>query len=164
MRSRRIARYALLTALAMVLSWLESMIPVSNAAPGMKLGLTNLVVIFALYRMGLRDAAVVSLIRVLLVSFTFGNAYSFAYSMAGALLSLGVMALLKRTGKFSILGVSVAGGVCHNIGQILVAIAVLETARLAYYLPVLLVSGTAAGACIGAAGALVAGRIRLDEK
>jgi len=164
MRSRRIARYALLTALAMVLSWLESMIPVSNAAPGMKLGLTNLVVIFALYRMSLRDAAAVSLIRVLLVSFTFGNAYSFAYSMAGALLSLGVMALLKRTGKFSILGVSVAGGVCHNIGQILVAVAVLGTARLAYYLPVLLVSGTAAGACIGAAGALVAGRIRLDEK
>lgn len=164
MRSRRIARYALLTALAMVLSWLESMIPVSNAAPGMKLGLTNLVVIFALYRMSLRDAAAVSLIRVLLVSFTFGNAYSFAYSMAGALLSLGVMALLKRTGKFSILGVSVAGGVCHNIGQILVAVAVLGTARLAYYLPVLLVSGTAAGACIGAAGALVVGRIRLDEK
>lgn len=164
MRNRRIAQYALLVALAMALSWLESMIPVSTAAPGMKLGLTNLVVVFALYRMRLQDAAAVSLIRVLLVSFTFGNAYSFAYSMAGAVLSLGVMTLLKRTGRFSILGVSVAGGVCHNIGQILVAVAVLGTARLAYYLPVLLVSGTAAGACIGAAGALVVERVHLGKK
>ena len=117
--TRRMARYALLTALAMVLSWLESMVPVSAAAPGVKLGLTNLVVIFALYRMGLRAAAAVSLARVGLVSMTFGNAYSFAYSLAGAALSLAVMALLRRTGRFSILGVSVAGGVSHNIAQIL---------------------------------------------
>ena len=116
--TRRMARYALLTALAMVLSWLESMVPVSAAAPGVKLGLTNLVVIFALYRMGLRAAAAVSLARVGLVSMTFGNAYSFAYSLAGAALSLAVMALLRRTGRFSILGVSVAGGVSHNIAGV----------------------------------------------
>ena len=125
--TRRMARYALLTALAMVLSWLESLVPVSAAAPGVKLGLTNLVVIFALYRMGLRAAAAVSLARVGLVSMTFGNAYSFAYSLAGAALSLAVMALLRRTGRFSILGVSVAGGVSHNIAQILVAVAALGT-------------------------------------
>ena len=107
--TRRMARYALLTALAMVLSWLESMVPVSAAAPGVKLGLTNLVVIFALYRMGLRAAAAVSLARVGLVSMTFGNAYSFAYSLAGAALSLAVMALLRRTGRFSILGVTWPG-------------------------------------------------------
>lgn len=163
MRSKRVARYALLTALAMVLSYLESLVPVSAAAPGIKLGLTNLVVIFALYRMSLRDAAVISLIRVVLVSLTFGNAYSFAYSLAGAALSLAAMALLKRSGKFSILGVSIAGGVCHNIGQILVAIAVLGTARLAWYLPALLLSGTVAGVCIGAVGALVTSRIRLAD-
>ena len=162
MSSRRLARYALLTALAMALSWLESLVPLAGAVPpGVKLGLTNLVVIFALYRMSLRDAAVISLIRVVLVAFTFGNSYSFAYSLAGAALSLAVMALLKRSGKFSLLGVSVAGAVSHNIAQVLVAMAVIETSRLAWYLPVLLVSGIAAGVCVGAAGALIVKRIRL---
>lgn len=162
MSSRRLARYALLTALAMALSWLESLVPLAGVVPpGVKLGLTNLVVIFALYRMGLRDAAAISLIRVVLVAFTFGNSYSFAYSLAGAALSLAVMALLKRSGKFSLLGVSVAGAVSHNIAQVLVAMAVMETSRLAWYLPVLLVSGIAAGVCVGAAGALIVKRIRL---
>lgn len=159
--TRRMARYALLTALAMVLSWLESLVPVSAAAPGVKLGLTNLVVIFALYRMGLRAAAAVSLARVGLVSMTFGNAYSFAYSLAGAVLSLTVMAVLKRTGKFSILGVSIAGGVGHNLGQIAVAMAVLGTARLVWYLPALLVSGVAAGVAIGAVGGVLTERIKI---
>lgn len=158
--SKRVARYALLIALAMALSWLESLVPLSMAAPGMKLGLTNIVVVFALYRMSLRDAAALSLVRVLLVSMTFGNAYSFAYSLAGAVLSLTVMAVLKRTGKFSILGVSIAGGVGHNLGQIAVAMAVLGTARLAWYLPALLVSGTLAGAAVGVAGGLVAARVK----
>ena len=162
MSSRRLARYALLTALAMALSWLESLAPLAGAVPpGVKLGLTNLVVVFALYRMSLRDAAVISLIRVVLVAFTFGNSYSFAYSLAGAALSLAVMALLKRSGKFSLLGISVAGAVSHNIAQVLVAMAVMETSRLAWYLPVLLVSGIAAGVCVGAAGALIVKRIRL---
>lgn len=162
MSSRRLARYALLTALAMALSWLESLVPLAGVVPpGVKLGLTNLVVIFALYRMGLRDAAAISLVRVVLVAFTFGNSYSFAYSLAGAALSLAVMALLKRSGKFSLLGISVAGAVSHNIAQVLVAMAMLETARLAWYLPVLLVSGIAAGVCVGAAGALIVKRIRL---
>ena len=162
MSSRRLARYALLTALAMALSWLESLVPLAGVVPpGVKLGLTNLVVIFALYRMGLRDAAAISLVRVVLVAFTFGNSYSFAYSLAGAALSLAVMALLKRSGKFSLLGISVAGAVSHNIAQVLVAMAVLETARLAWYLPVLLVSGIAAGVCVGAAGGLIVKRIRL---
>ena len=162
MSSRRLARYALLTALAMALSWLESLVPLAGVVPpGVKLGLTNLVVIFALYRMGLRDAAAISLIRVVLVAFTFGNSYSFAYSLAGAALSLAVMALLKRSGKFSLLGISVAGAVSHNIAQVLVAMAVMETSRLAWYLPVLLVSGIAAGVCVGAAGALIVKRIRL---
>ena len=159
--SRRVARYALLTALAMVLSWLESAIPLSAAAPGMKLGLPNLAVIFALYRLGLREAASVSLARVILVSATFGNAYSLAYSLAGAALSLAVMALLRRTGRFSILGVSVAGGVSHNIAQILVAVAALGTGRLAWYLPALLVSGVAAGVAIGAVGGVLTERIKI---
>ena len=162
MSSRRLARYALLTALAMALSWLESLVPLAGVVPpGVKLGLTNLVVIFALYRMGLRDAAAISLIRVVLVAFTFGNSYSFAYSLAGAALSLAVMALLKRSGKFSLLGVSVAGAVSHNIAQVLVAMAVMETSRRAWYRPGLLGSGIAAGGGGGAAGALIVKRIRL---
>ena len=159
--SRALTRYALLVALAMVLSWLESLVPLSLAVPGVKLGLANLVVIFTLYKLGPRQAAIISLVRVLLVTFTFGNAFSFAYSLAGAALSLLVMLLLRKTGKFSMLGVSIAGGVCHNIGQILVAMAVLRTAELMWYLPALLAAGIAAGVCIGAVGALVTDRIKL---
>ena len=155
------ARYALLTALAMVLSWLESLLVFPGLLPGMKVGLTNIVVLFALYRMGLRDAVWISLSRVLLSSMTFGNAYSFSYSLAGAALSLAVMAGLKKWDKFSLLGVSAAGGVCHNLGQLAVAAAVLETARLGWYLPALLASGTAAGVVIGIAGGLAVERVRL---
>ena len=155
------ARYALLTALAMVLSWLESLLVFPGLLPGMKVGLTNIVVLFALYRMGLRDAVWISLARVLLASMTFGNAYSFAYSLAGAALSLAVMAGLKKWDKFSLLGVSAAGGVRHNLGQLAVAAAVLETARLGWYLPALLASGTAAGVVIGIAGGLAVERVRL---
>lgn len=157
---KRIARYALLVSLAMVLSWLESLIVFPGLLPGMKVGLTNLVVVFALYRMSPRDAAAVSLVRVALVSLTFGNAYSFAYSLAGAALSLAVMAGLKRTGRFSILGVSIAGGVCHNLGQLGVAMAVLGTARLGWYLPWLMAGGVAAGTAVGAAGGIVVDRVR----
>ena len=154
------ARYALLVALAMTLSWLESLLVFPGLLPGMKVGLTNLVVLFALYRMKLRDAVCISLVRVLLVSMSFGNAYSFAYSLAGAVLSLAVMAGLKKLDKFSILGVSIAGGVCHNTGQLAVAAAVLGTARLGWYFPILLFSGTAAGVVIGIAGGLVVERVK----
>ncbi len=157
---KRIARYALLVSLAMVLSWLESLIVFPGLLPGMKVGLTNLVVVFALYRMSPRDAAAVSLARVALVSLTFGNAYSFAYSLAGAALSLAVMTGLKRTGRFSILGVSISGGVCHNLGQLGVAMAVLGTARLGWYLPWLMAGGVAAGTAVGAAGGIVVDRVR----
>lgn len=160
MNSRKVARYALLIALAMVLSWLESLVPITAAVPGMKLGLTNLVVLFALYRMNVMDAAAVSLIRVLLVSFTFGNAYAFAYSFAGAVLSLLVMLALKKAGKFSTIGVSIAGGVGHNLGQIIVAALVLETEKIFFYLPVLMVSGIAAGICIGILGGIIVDRLK----
>ena len=160
MDSKKIARYALLVALAMVLSWLESLIPLSVAVPGMKLGLTNLVVLFALYRMSATDALTISLVRVLLVSITFGNAYAFAYSLAGAVLSFVIMWSLKKSEKFSTVGVSVAGGVGHNLGQIMVAALVLETSGIFFYLPALMVSGTVAGVCIGIVGGLITQRIK----
>ena len=155
------ARYALLVALAMVLSWLESMISLPVSIPGVKVGLTNLVVIFALYRMSLWDAASISMIRVILVSMTFGNAYSLAYSFAGAVLSLVFMTALKKSEMFSILGVSIAGGIAHNMGQIFTAMVVLRTARLIWYLPALLIAGTLAGIAIGAAGGVLTERIRI---
>ena len=148
MKSSQLARDGLLIALALALSWLESLLP-PLGVPGVKLGLTNLVIVFALYRLGLWDAWLLSVVRVLLASALFGSGVSLAYSVAGAVLSLTVMSLLKKTDKFSPVGVSVAGGVAHNAGQILVAMALLETARLAWYLPVLWISGTVAGVLIG---------------
>ena len=148
MKASKVAQFALLTAAAMVLSWLESLVPLP-VVPGVKLGLPNLAVIFALYRLGTWEAWTVSLVRVVLVALLFGNGAALAYSVAGAALSLSLMGLLKKTGKFSSVGVSVAGGVAHNAGQILVAMALLETSRLAWYLPVLWVSGTIAGVLVG---------------
>jgi len=159
--TRKMTQRGLLAAAAMVLSWLESLLPAFGTVPGMKLGLANIVTLFALYRMSLGDAAGISLVRVLLTAAAFGNAYSFAYSLAGAALSLAVMAALKHTGRFSILGVSAAGGVCHNLGQLLVAAAVLRTVQLGWYLPALAVSGTLTGVGIGLAGGLVVRRIRM---
>ena len=148
MNASKVAQYGLLIALALALSWLESLLP-PLGVPGVKLGLPNLVIVFALYRLGAWDAWRLSIVRVLLASALFGSGVSLAYSVAGAVLSLAVMGLLRKTGKFSPVGVSVAGGVAHNAGQILVAMALLETARLAWYLPVLWISGTVAGVLIG---------------
>ena len=148
MKSSKVARYGLLVALALALSWLESLLPPQGVL-GVKLGLPNLVIVFALYRLGLWDAWLLSIVRVLLASALFGSGVSLAYSAAGAALSLCVMGLLKKTEKFSPVGVSVAGGVAHNAGQIMVAMALLETARLAWYLPVLWISGTVAGVLVG---------------
>lgn len=149
----------MLTAVALILSYVESLIPVLVAVPGVKLGITNIVVIFALYRLGIKEAAALSLLRVVLVSFLFGNAFSFLYSLAGAVLSLAVMILLKKTDKFSATGVSVAGAVSHNVGQILVAIVVLSTEKLILYLPVLAVAGVLAGIVTGLAASVLLKRV-----
>lgn len=158
MDASKVARYGLLTALALVLSWVESLLP-PLWVPGVKLGLPNLAIVFALYRLGLKDACAISLARVVLVTLLFGNGAALAYSVAGAALSLSLMGPLKKTGKFSCVGVSVAGGVAHNAGQILVAMALLETARLAWYLPVLWVSGTVAGVLIGIVSGVLVERV-----
>ncbi len=158
MNAKRIARFGLLVALALALSYAESLLP-SPGVPGVKLGLPNLVVVFALYRLGTADAWALSLVRAALASVLFGSGVSLAYSLAGAALSLLVMCLLKQSGKFSETGVSVAGGVAHNGGQIIVAALLLETTRLAWYLPVLCLSGTVAGVLIGVVSALLVKRV-----
>ena len=160
MKSRDVARGGLLLALTLILSYVERLAPLPVPSPGVKIGLPNLVVIFVLYRLGIKDAAITSLTRVALAGLLFGTGVSVLYALAGALLSLTVMALLKATGKFSIRGVSVAGGVCHNLGQILVAMTLLENQYLLGYFPVLCVTGTVAGVVIGVVGAMLVEHIK----
>ena len=159
METRKISRMGLLVALSMILSYVESLIPAFVAVPGVKVGLANIVVIFALYTLGPIEALIVSLLRVILSSFLFGSVLSLLYSLSGALLSLGGMILMKKLKIFSTTVVSVTGGVLHNVGQILVACLVLDTNVLIYYLPVLVLSGTITGAVIGIIASLVIKRL-----
>ena len=159
MRSKKLTVLALLTALSMILSYIEGLLPAFVAIPGIKVGLANLAVVLALYRLGWREAICVSLVRVLCLSLLFGNAASLAYSIAGAALSLGGMVILKNTMRFSPLAVSVTGGVLHNMGQLLMACVLLSTTALRYYLPFLLLGGILAGIVIGVISAILLKRI-----
>ena len=152
---------AVTVAVAMMLSFVESRIPPLTAVPGVKVGLANIAVIFALYKLGAGRAAAISLVRVLLVAMLFGSPISMLYSIAGAVLSLGAMIPLKRLTPLSEVGVSVVGGVMHNVGQIAMASIIMETAVIALYLPTLLVSGTIAGIAVGTASALLVRKVKI---
>lgn len=145
----RVAYFGVFTALALIFSYVETLIPFNFGIPGVKLGLANLIVVIALYKMKLSETYLLSVVRVLLNGFIFGNYFSIIYSLAGGILSLSVMALLKKKGGFSILGISMAGGVMHNIGQLLIAMLIVETFSVVYYVPVLLISGLLTGFAIG---------------
>ena len=151
---KKLTFLALAASVALILSYVEALLPPLFAAvPGIKAGLPNIVIIFLLYRFGLKDAATVSLVRMLLVTLLFGNPMMLLYSLAGAFLSLSLMTLCKKADFLSPVGVSIVGGVAHNLGQILVAICVLETVEIGYYMIVLAISGSLAGILIGLAGA-----------
>ena len=161
--TKKVAVLGLCTSLAMILAYVEVLLPpLFSAIPGIKLGLPNIVIIFVLYKFGVIDAATVSFIRVAAVALLFGNPMTFAYSFAGALLSITVMAILKKTNLLSTVGVSVAGGVFHNVGQILMAMLVLGTAELGYYLIVLAITGTISGIFIGHCGGFAVKRVKLN--
>ena len=145
----RVAYFGVFTALALIFSYVETLIPFNLGIPGVKLGLANLIIVVALYKMRLSEAYLLSVVRVLLAGFIFGNYFSIIYSLAGGLLSLTVMALLKKWGGFSLQGISIAGGVFHNIGQLIVAAVVVETFSVTYYFPVLLIAGLLTGLVIG---------------
>ena len=147
--SRRVSSGAMLVALAMIFSYVESLIPINLGIPGIKLGVANLVTVTGLYILAPMEVLLVVILRVLLVGFMFGNGMSILYSLAGGILSFLVMLLLKQIKGFSMIGVSIAGGVSHNIGQIVVAMCVLENTKLVYYLPVLMIAGTITGILIG---------------
>ena len=160
MNAKKISFLGLLIALAFVLSYVEVILPINIGIPGAKIGLANLVVMVALYTIGGKNAFLLSIVRVILVGFTFGNMAMMMYSMAGALLSFVIMALAKKFGSFSITGVSVLGGVFHNVGQIIVAIFVMSTGQLIYYLPVLIILGTITGLVIGLVAGMICQRIK----
>jgi heptaprenyl diphosphate synthase len=164
MKKNQVTKLAFLgvfTALALVLSYVESQLPpIWTAVPGIKIGLPNIIIIILLYKMGVKEATTVSLIRVLFSSFLlFGSGMMLIYSVVGATLSLVLMTICKKLNLFSTVGVSIVGGISHNLGQILVAIALFETAQLGYYMIVLAITGTVAGVFIGIAGSLLLKRL-----
>lgn len=153
--AKRAAYLGMFTALGLVLGWLETLIPIYAIAPGMKIGLANLVTLLVLYRFGWKEAAGVSLLRIALSSMLFGTVTMLLYSLAGAVLSLLVMVALKKTERFSVLGISAAGGVLHNTGQVLVAVVLMENHAILYGLPLLVLSGVLSGLLVGMAGAFL---------
>ena len=157
--TKKLTLLAMMITFAIILSYVESRIPSFVAIPGIKVGLANIVVIFVLYTIGIKEAIIISAIRVGIISVLFGNIMSLAYSIAGAFLSLLVMFILKKLTPLKLIAVSVVGGVMHNVGQIAVAAMILETAVVVYYLPFLILSGTIAGVAVGVAAAVLIKRL-----
>ena len=157
--AKTVAHIALLTSLALIFSYVEAIIPYNPAIPGIKLGIANVVTIIALYKFGWKDAACISALRIVLAGLLFNGVFGMLYSLAGALVSFVGMLLLKRSKLFSIVGVSMAGGVLHNLGQLLVAAALIEDLRIFFYFPVLLFSGIVSGIAIGIAATLILRKI-----
>ncbi|MCD7751452.1 MAG: Gx transporter family protein [Lachnospiraceae bacterium] len=149
MNIRRLSINGLLLALAFVFSYIEWLLPEFLLIPGAKPGLANIVIVTALYCVGAGDALLINIVRIVLVGFTFGNLTAMLFGLTGGLLSLGVMTLLKKTNRFGIAGVSIAGGVCHNLGQLAAAVIVMQTTVVLYYLPYLILLGAAAGLVVG---------------
>ena len=159
-KNKTVPFLGLCTTLALILAYVEVLVqPLFPAIPGIKMGLPNIVIVFLLYRKGATSAICVSLLRIILVSMLFSNMRAFLYSLAGAVLSLGVMIVLKKLNILSTIGVSVAGGVMHNLGQILTAMLLLDTSELGYYMAVLTVTGTIAGILVGLCGSILVEKI-----
>lgn len=154
------ASTALFTALALIFSYVEAIIPFNIGIPGVKLGIANLVIIVILYRTDFKTAMAVNILRILLAGLLFSGVFGILYSLAGGILSLTVMGILKRTNIFSLIGISVAGGVCHNFGQLLTAVFVMGTSKVFLYFPVLILSGLVCGIIIGIIAYLILSRLK----
>ena len=143
--NKKTAYLGVMLALALICSYVEVLIPFSIGIPGIKLGLANIVIVFALYSLGTKEAYIISIARVLISGFMFGNVMAIAYSFAGGMLSLTIMYLLKKTKLLSVISVSIAGGIAHNIGQIII----VSNYSVMYYIPVLMIAGFITGTLIG---------------
>ena len=162
---RKLTLLSVLTAAALILSYAESVLPpLFPSIPGIKVGLPNIVIIFVLYRMDVRSAISVSLVRICIAALLFGSPLSFVYSLAGAFLSLTVMALLKKLNILSTVGVSIAGGILHNMGQVLAAMLLLQTVQIGYYFIILAMTGTISGLFIGLCGAFMIARFPINKE
>ncbi len=153
--AKRVAMAGIFVSLALIFSYVESLIPFNFGIPGIKLGLANVVIVTGLYLMKLPDVCLISVIRIFVSGLLFGNMMSLIYSLSGGILSLAIMIILKKINKFSVIGVSISGAVCHNIGQIAAAIIVTGVPVIAYYLPILMAIGIITGAVMG----IIASRI-----
>ena len=159
-KTKKVALLGILTSVALILSYIEAILPpIWSAVPGIKMGFPNIVIVFILYRFGVREAAIVSFIRIFIVALLFGNVMTLAYSCAGAFLSIVLMAIFKKIDIFSVVGTSIIGGVAHNLGQIVVAIFLFDTVQIGYYMAVLAITGTIAGVFIGLTGAFLLKRL-----
>ena len=150
-----VTRVALMASLALIFSYIEAIIPYNPGIPGIKLGIANIVTVVALYKFGWKESVGVSVIRIVIAGLLFNGLFGMLYSLAGAIVSLAGMIGLKKTGLFSVVGVSMAAGVLHNLGQLFVAAALIEDLRIFFYFPVLLFSGIAAGILVGIASAMI---------
>ncbi len=160
MKTNKLTLYALIISVAMILSYVESLIPAFVPIPGIKLGLANIATVFALYKLDTKAAVIISVIRITLSSLLFSGLFSIIYSISGAFLSLFAMHILIKSKKFSPVGVSVSGAVCHNLGQVITAALIMQTSKLMYYFAALLLSGIISGTVIGIAAGLIIQRIK----
>lgn len=159
-KTKKIAACGLLCAAALIFSYIEFLLPISIGIPGIKLGLANIVVVLCIYSIGPEYAAFINLARILLAALLFGNAFSVLYAVSGAVLSFVVMLLLRKTGLFSVIGVSMAGGVFHNAGQIIMAAVIMQTKDIILYFPVLLIAGIITGIINGFISTLVLSKLK----
>lgn len=158
----RAAYFGVFTALALIFSYVETLVPIHLGIPGIKLGLANLLIVILLYKRNAKEALLLSVVRIVLSGFMFANLFSILYSLVGGILSLAVMVFLKNRGSFSVVGVSIAGGIAHNMGQLAVAMLVVETYRVGYYFPVLLIAGMLTGMLIGVTAGEVLKRLKME--
>lgn len=161
MSNKQIAICGVLLALAIILSYLESLIPINVIVPGIKVGIANIVTIIALKKIGLKEAIIISVGRIIVSGILFGNVTTIIYSLAGAALSLLVMYLVSKLKFFTTTGVSICGAIAHNVGQIIVAVLVFQNIHIAYYLIVLVIAGTIFGTIIGIIAGLIMKRIKI---
>ncbi len=161
MKTNKLALLSMILSMALILAYIDSIIPYNFVIPGIKMGLCNIAIVFGLYKLGIKEAILISLTRVFVMTILFSSGVTFIYSIAGAVLSLLVMCILKRFNVFDEYGVSIAGALAHNIGQLLAAIFILQTNTIVYYLPYLLLSGLISGLIIGILSAIMIKRINL---
>ncbi len=155
LKTKKLVLLSILTACAVILSYVEMLVPpLFPAVPGIKMGLANIITVFLLYKFSYKEAFLVALCRILIITLLFSNALTFIYSISGAVLSIAVMALLKKVNRFSTVGVSIAGAVFHNLAQVIVAALIMQTAEIVYYMAALTISGIIAGIAIGLLGSI----------